>query len=321
MREEVKHIAQIFTSKVFVFLIGIVRGGVVPGYLGPKMYGIIQLLSIVKTVLGFTDIGFKQAYIRLLPGYENSKSSEVEKITLQNNVFSFLLISSTLGMFITALIPFFVRNDNPEMQRLMVFCFSITAVSHFFTLVGSFFFQTQYISKNFPLISKLNVLQSLLSFGLIMSMVFYWKIYGVFLAELITVIVIQGIYCFRTKIHLHFQLRWRKFKEIFKFSFPFFLSNVGFHFVRLTDRTIITIFLSLKDLGLYGFALGLSNQLRLVSVSINEVVTPYFLDELASTKNFYNLSRGIKNHSLLLASVNSLIILPLLFFYPWSVWY
>jgi O-antigen/teichoic acid export membrane protein len=286
-----KHILQIFSSKAVAFLVGIVRGYFVPGYLGPKMYGVIHLLKLVKIILGFSSMGFDQAYMRLLPGIKNSSNPETETKELQNTIFSFLLISSILGMIITAFIPLFIKQDTPEMQRLMVFCFSITAVSHFFTLVGSFFVQTQYIAKNFPLISKLNVLQSLLSFGLIMATIFYWKIYGVFLAELVTVIVIQGIYFYQTKIHLQFQLRWEKFKEIFKFSFPFFLSQVGFHFVRLTDRTVITLFLSLKDLGLYGFALNLSNQLRMVSVSINEVMTPHFLEEISTLDSLIKKKR------------------------------
>ncbi len=172
MSEKIKHIVQIFSSKAVVFLVGIVKGFFVPGYLGPKMYGIIHLLNLVKIVLGFSSMGFTAAYMRLLPNIKESRNPETEKRDLQNTIFSFLLISSILGMIITVLIPFFIRQDNPEMQRLMVFCFSITAVSHFFTLVGSFFFQTQYIGKNFPLISKLNIFQSLLSFGLIMATVF-----------------------------------------------------------------------------------------------------------------------------------------------------
>jgi len=314
MSEKVKHITQIFSSKVITFLVSMVRGFFVPGYLGPKMYGVIHLLGLVKIVLGFSNMGFNQAYLRLLPNIRNSQNPDSEKVELQNTVFSFLFISSVVGLVITALIPFFIKQDNPEMQRLMVFCFSITAVSHFFTLVGSFFYQTQYIEKNFTLISKLNIVQSLLSFSLIMATVFYWKIYGVFLAELITVIVIQVVYFFQTKIHLNLQLNWEYFKKVFKFSFPFFLSNIGFYFARLIDRTVITVLLSFKDLGLYGFALNLSNKLRMVTISIKEVLTPYFLDELRDREDILNRSIIIKDNSQVLSMLQGYMVLNCIYF-------
>lgn len=314
MSEKIKNIAYIFSSKAIIFAIGIIRGFFVPGYLGPSMYGIIQLLRLVKTVLGFSNLGFGQAYIRLVPNIKNDWNYEKEKRELQNTVFSFLVISSTLGMLVTLLIPFFFRQDSLDMQRLMLFCFSITALTHFFTLTGSFFYTTHYINKNFPLISKLSVFQAALSFGLVMSTIFFWKIYGVFLAELAAVIVIQAIYLYRVKIHVRFKLKWENFKSVFKFAFPFFLSNVGFHFARLTDRTIITIFLSLKDLGIYGFALNLSNQLRIITISMNTVLTPYILDELSGEKEeIFKRSRKIKSYTHSICILSALIILPLFF--------
>jgi len=313
MTEKIKNIALVFGSKVVIFLVSFVRGFIVPGVLGPSMYGIIELLRLLQTMLGFSDLGFREAYLRLVIADNDKKNPDVAIKDLQNTVFSFLLISSLLGTIITILIPIFINQDTPEMARLMWFCYTATAITHFFTLSGTIFYQTQYVNKNFSLISKLTAFQSILSFVLIISTVFFWNIYGVFLAETVSVIVIQSIYFYKTKIQLQFSIKYKEFTRIFKFAYPFFLSNLGFYFARLSDRTIITMFLSIKDLGIYGFALNLSTQLRLVSVAFNEVITPYFLEKIASEKNLFRIKENIKEYTHFVVALTLLIIVPLFF--------
>lgn len=60
-----KNILYVFGSKLLIFLFTILKGLLVPVYLGPKMYGVLNTIGLVKTILRFTDFGFDKAYLRL----------------------------------------------------------------------------------------------------------------------------------------------------------------------------------------------------------------------------------------------------------------
>jgi len=294
MQNKIKSVIQLFISKLLYFFIGIIKGLLVPGILGAKVYGIIQYFSIIQTVLSFSSMGFNAAYLRLLPGIKKSNNPEVETLKLQNLIFSFLFIASLISMFITMMVPFLIKPFSYEDRFMMTFCFIVIAITHFFTLIGSFFFQSQYIEKNFSLISKINIFQSIFSIFLIMVSITHWGIYGFFIAEFFTVLATQGLYYYKTNIKLKFQLEWESFKEVFKYSFPFLIGNIGFYFMRLADKSIISFFLTFRDLGLYGFAVNLAEQCKLVSVSICEVITPHFIDEISGISKIEDFKKKLK---------------------------
>ncbi len=61
MTEKIKHIAYIVTSKAITFAICIDKGFVVRVILRQSMYGVLQLLNIVKVILGLSSMSFKAA--------------------------------------------------------------------------------------------------------------------------------------------------------------------------------------------------------------------------------------------------------------------
>tara|TARA_B100000073_G_scaffold347622_1_gene362584 strand:+ start:132 stop:1019 length:888 start_codon:yes stop_codon:yes gene_type:complete len=294
MQNKIKSVIQLFISKLLIFFIGIVKGFLVPGILGAKTYGIIQYFSILQTVLSFSGMGFNAAYIRLLPDIKKGNNPEVETSKLQNLIFSFLFIASLVSMFVTIMVPFLIKPFSYEDRFMMTFCFIVIAITHFFTLIGSFFFQSQYIEKNFSLIFKINIFQSIFSIFLILVSITYWGIYGFFIAEFFTVLATQGIYYYNTNIKLKFQLGWESFKEIFNYSFPFFIGNVGFYFMRLADKSIISFFFTFRDLGFYGFAANLVEQCKLISVSISDVIIPHFIDDISQISKLEDLKKKLR---------------------------
>ena len=104
------------------------RGFLVPGYLAPKMYGVISLLHLVKIALGFSNMSMGGAYFRLALDMKGKKEEESRLRILENNVFSFLTISAVLGTIATFLILVIFKREDIGLQKLMIFCFSITAL-------------------------------------------------------------------------------------------------------------------------------------------------------------------------------------------------
>jgi O-antigen/teichoic acid export membrane protein len=298
-----------FSSKVVSVLLTILRGFLVPGYLGPKLYGIISLLNIVKIILGFSNLGFNSAFFRLAPLLSNKKSDEIELKILSNNVFSFLIISGIIGTIITFLLPLIFLQNDPEIQSIMVFCFSITAVQHFIVLLTGYYNTLHYINKNFRLISFFNILQPTLALIIILSTIFIWGIYGVFFAEFIAAVVIFFIYWKKTIEKPQFGFNYRKFIKTMHYAFPFFLADIGWFLIRFSDKTIILIYLSLSELGLFSFATNIAYNSRIITQSIGEVISPYFFQLLANENNLFNLAPRIKEYTVTVAAVGSLIFM------------
>lgn len=305
--QETKNVGYIIISKTIAFCAGIVRGLVVPGYLGPQLYGVIGLLKLVKIVLGFTSFGMNEAYFRL--SIEHKDKTSKKKEALEDNVFTFLLISAALGMLITLALPFIMKKGDASTHQIMIFCFGITAVQHLFQLTGNFFFQTTYIQKRFKVISAMNILQPLIALVLILAMVFRWKIYAVFIADLISVIVVQLWYFRASHIRPRFKMHWSEFKENFKYAVPFFISMICFYLFRFTDRTVIASSLPLKELGLYTFAIGLAESARLLCISINEVAAPSIVEDISRVDEISSISEKIKSFTYKLVLISTLFSL------------
>ncbi len=312
---KVKNFIYVFGSKFISFIVVLVRGFLVPGYLGPKMYGIISLLRLIKVGLGFSSMSMGGAYFRLTLDMKG-KREENKLRTLENNTFSFLTISAVSGTIATFVIPFVFKREDIGLQKLMIFCFSITAFQHFFILIGGFFNTVNYIDKRFKLISMLNVLQPVLSLILVLSTIFYWKIYGVFLAELAAVIVVQSIYFCKSSVRPKFSINGVELKKTFLYALPFFLADIGWYLIRFSDRTIISLYLPLEALGIFSFAANITYHLRIATRSIGEVVSPYFFELLGKEKILFNLAERIKDYTGGVAAAGGLVYLNAIIFCP-----
>ena len=311
--EKTKNIGYIIASKTLAFFVGIVRGLFVPGYLGPQLYGVIGLLKLVRIVLGFGSFGMDQAYFRL--SIEHKDRDLEKKKALEDNVFTFLLVSAIIGAVVTFALPFIVKGHT-DLHKLMIFCFGITAIQHFFQLTGNFFFQSVYIEKRFKVISAMNILQPLIALTLILSTVFKWKIYAVFIADLISVAVVQLWYFKAANIKPQFKIHWNEFKQTFKYAIPFFLAMICFYLFRFTDRTVIASFLTLEDLGLYTFAIGIAESTRLLCVSINEVSSPFVVEEISKADEISSISEKIQTFTYKLVFISTFISLLSIFLSP-----
>lgn len=295
------------SSKAASVLIAVFRGFLVPGYLGSKLYGVISLLNIVKIILGFSNLGVNSAFFRLVPSISPKKSNENEIKILSNNVFSFLVISGLIGTIITFLLPLIFLQNDPEIRSIMVFCFSITAVQHLIVFLTGYYNTLHYINKNFRLISFLNILQPTVALIIILSTIFFLGIFGVFIAEFIAVTVIFFIYWKKTIEKPRFGFNYPKLIKTMQYAFPFFLADIGWFFIRFSDKTIILIYLTLSELGLYSFATNIAYNSRIITQSIGEVISPYFFQLLADENNLFNLAPRIKEYTVTVAAVGGLI--------------
>ncbi|MGE0268309.1 MAG: oligosaccharide flippase family protein [Candidatus Omnitrophota bacterium] len=301
-------------SNIVIFCITVVKGFFVPAYLGPSMYGIVSFLTLVKTVLGFSSIGVDQAYLRLSLAMRGGGESHENIKRLQNTVFSFLAITGTAGSIITVALPFIFPRETPDLQCIMVFAFGVTAVQHLCAMIGGYFYNTCVIDKRFVFISRLNVLQIFLNVVILLATVFYWKIYGVFLAELISVLVVQFFYTLRCGTKPSFEFDKHEFKKIFKYAIPFSLTNVSFYFARMIDKTIILFYLTMGDLGLYTFALNITTHSRILYKSVADVLSPYFLEEIGTSEYVFSLGAKIKFHTLCIAALSTFISINIILF-------
>ena len=104
--EKEKNIVYVALSRFLSFAIGIVRGILVPGYLGPRLYGVIGLLKLVKVILGFSSLGMDQGYMRLkVECQQNRAANKISQKALEDNVFTFLIIAGVSGTAATIFLP------------------------------------------------------------------------------------------------------------------------------------------------------------------------------------------------------------------------
>jgi len=315
--EKEKNIVYVALSRFLSFAIGIVRGILVPGYLGPRLYGVIGLLKLVKVILGFSSLGMDQGYMRLkVECQQNRAANKISQKALEDNVFTFLIIAGVSGTAATIFLPLFVPIGQPDLHDIIFYCFFITAFHHFFQLTGLFFVKTIHQKKNIRFVSAMNILQPLLALVLILATLFRWNIYGVVTADFISIAVVQMLYFVKSGVRPHFKIHLHEFPAIFKYSFPFFLTAVSFYLFRFADRTVIATFLTLREMGLYSFAVGIADSARMLGLSINEVNLPYVLEKISKEENLFSLAGVINSYSSKLMFVVTSIALVSIFLAP-----
>lgn len=304
----------VFGSQFVTFAIAIVKGLLVPGYLGPKMYGIINMLTLVKTILNYSTLGFDTAYLRLRSSLLGEQAEQQRIESLQVTVFSFLVISSILGSAVCLSIPFLFPQGDPQLQSIMVFAFTVTSIQNVSLILGGFYNVTCVTQKRFALISVLSVLQVVLNLVLLLSTVFVWKIYGVFFAELVAVVTVQVAYFWKTKVHVRFVLDFKKTWDVMRYAFPFLLANVSFYFSRMIDKTIILVYLGFNELGLYSFAINITTHSRMAYKAVVQVLSPYFMEDMGERTDAYHLSKTIVQHTLYVVALAAIVTLNAIVF-------
>ncbi|MFC1620943.1 lipopolysaccharide biosynthesis protein [Candidatus Omnitrophota bacterium] len=273
----------VYVSQAMFFIRGFLNAKI----LGPELYGVWSFLNIVLRYSVFAHLGAFNAMAREIP-YENGKRSNKGMDKVRNVVFTFSLCTISifaLGVIIAAVLLW---------KKLLIYeavgliVIAVLAIS----MALYEFFQTSLIGiRRFVLISKANVMFSILSVLLTLLFVPRLKIYGVYIVALaIPILTVVYLYVkedFKVKLCLDFKELYR----LLKIGFPI-MSSCFLQGTITNVAGIMTLsFLGKTNMGYYSVAALAGNFLMYFPMSIHRSFEPHIYQRYGETHDINSLKK------------------------------
>lgn len=296
-----------FLSAGLSFVVGVLTRNM----LGPEQYGYWLTVSMLFSFVPIFQLGTANAMNRDVPFYlarkDYIRAQEIKNLTL-SFIFTIPLFLVVIFLVISGLL-FFI-----DISYEYQIGFLLASFISFFIFLSAYIEMYYKSEQNFKMASKLvsvkSISQSLITL-LFIYLIGYEGLYiGMLLALIIEVIIgrksFQGF---------KFQFDLDKYKELIKSGFPLLLVGLIWSILIASDRLIITIFMTPKDLGNYGVGMLIFSSMMLIPQVIGQVLYPKIV-ELVGTEKYDEIKRLYWKVNKILAIIVGLIVVAGYFLFP-----
>ncbi|MBN1793554.1 MAG: oligosaccharide flippase family protein [Candidatus Omnitrophica bacterium] len=274
-RRIVKDTSLFSFASIFSLVMSFFRGMVIPNLLGPVYYGMLNGLSVISNHTQYSHMGISNGMSFWIPHYRG-KGDERAIEEVRNATFTVAVIT---GAFASALIFVILgivwkRLDIPVRAGLGVFACLV-----FIQNLRIFINLALRSDHRFKLISLITMLESFFATGLVISLAWFFKIYGVFAAMLLS----SGYFLLFSFVKAKYLLRWYMKKKVLldllSVGFPLFIIGLCNVFFLGIDRILIIKVLGLKNLGFYALGLTLATYLKTIPIAFSKIIAPRVYEE------------------------------------------
>lgn len=269
-----------------------VRGIIIPKILGPVQYGIYNGLLIIPEYLMHFHFGSLSALKREIPFcYGKNDFQQAQRI--RNIVFS-----QYLGTIIISIgfIGFFSFLYQDRFSHIMIVSMRLLCLLIFIQALVDVFLENVLRTDNrFSVLSNSEIFKSLIGFGLMLIMIWYWHLYGL-IASLILSSLLKGVYIYY-KTRYKFQWIWdfNELRRLLKVGFPILFGLILFTVFGSVDRFMIIKYLDSQRLGYYALGLTFMRFLVIIQTGAYGVMEPKVYRLYGKTKEISALKEMIWN--------------------------
>jgi len=269
-----------FFKNSFVYTIGniLTRGiniillPIYTRYLTPVQYGIIDLFSIIASIISLTvALEISQAIAR----YYQDVETEAEKTEYTSTAFLFTIFMYLIYIFVSLIfidrLTVWILDDINKKNIFMLATFAIATSGIFYFTQNQLKWQIQ--PKDSVIVSILNafVIAIVTLYCLILK---HYQIESIFIGQIVGNIVaaIVGIYFAKESYKIIFIYRY--LKNMLHYSFPLIFSSISVFISLYIDRIMIKEFLDFNELGIYGVAYRFASVVGILMIGFQQSLTP-----------------------------------------------
>lgn len=262
------------TSRYFRQISGLLLAILRPKLLGPSFYGLWTLFKVIPRYSRFFGLGAREALRFYLP-YHRERGDTARVNTLTNSVFAgtgFLHGLIAIGLLLVCL----SKGFSPE-SRFGLLCMALYLplefyFRHMLTLLRA--------EEKFSLIARYNYLESFAVFIFTIPLLYWFRIYGVFVSVLLTRFTVAALMFHQNGMRGRLQFQWKGYLEMVRKGFPIMMSDFCIELITTSDRIIITILLGQTALGYYGIAAMALAMLIQLPGTAREIMEPQVMRDM-----------------------------------------
>lgn len=299
-KKVVKDYLSVAGANVLLQPIQIIKGFFVANVLGPADYGILKTVELVQMLNKFGNLGFKVVANREMSHALGEKDFKTVEKYRNTNYTAEIILSAILSLigFVSA---FFF--DDFKITLLV----TLASISLFLSKIEALLKTETAIQKRFKLLSRTTVYTGLFLVVMVMVLVPFFKIYAIFLVNIITFSI--GIFLLRKslKFNFNFEINKEIFRKSLKVGIPFSIATLTLGLYKYSERLLLIDFIDATALGFFSFALMISNSFSILfKASIK--VRMQDIWQLVGAKKFDRVSKMVLKESLILTSFAVFII-------------
>ncbi len=242
-------------------------------YLTPEDYGLVALTVTITSVLGILyPLGLHGALSRL---YFDSPSETVRQQSISTLWIAMALVATVIAVLLHYLCASVIHVLVKDITFLPYIRMAIwTAFFAVFSLLPLTLLQ---IEKHPGLYVLATATSTVLSAGLIVSFVVIrgHGAYGYILGTLLTAVLLAMPYAYYTIRRIQCVFHWDILKSALAYSLPLIPYGLAAWVMDLSDRFILSMYLSLGEVGLYVLGYQLASVISLVAAAINAAWIPF----------------------------------------------
>jgi len=299
-RNLVTYVPSRYLAQIFQFITSIL----IKNILGPFYTGVWSTLRIVFSYASYSSLGITNVIFYKVP-LLNGEGKHEKAVSLQHNVFTFLMTGALLISVGVAAYAFVFRDTLPPYMFAGLLFISVEIIAQRFY---SYHASVLRAEKAFNILSLTVIIESVVHLLLVILLVNKFQLYGL-LAAVIALPIINMAYIYsQKKFTYKLQLDKTQLKENLKFSFPLFIRKSLVNILNSVDKIIVVSFFGFNALGLFSIAFMTRNYSEGLYRNFSHVISPYFLEEFGETSNLKEVSRYVVKPTLVMAYVMAALL-------------
>jgi O-antigen/teichoic acid export membrane protein len=307
--------------KYISLALGLFKGVILAGALGPTLLGSYSLIILVVSYTRYINLGFFSAVNLKLSVLNNLDSIELEKNEFIRSAFSYLILLSTLFTFLGILFAYFLVPLFPPDIKSYIWFLIPLSIAIQAKLFQSFFYR---LNSNYKKINHLELITNILLFIGIFFFADHYKLTGIIIVSVIVsfLTILYGIPLYK-KIRLNFNLKL--FMTLIRTGIPLLTYGLCDQLFTTIDRVFIANSLTREHLGYYSFANTIALSTFVFIDSLSYLFYPKFLNKFnrknmdsmnnqEQTNLIFEYSKMFEVVTIFLVTIGLLCINPFIYF-------
>jgi len=242
---------------------------------GPALLGMLKVFDLITKYSSFTHFGLMNSLVRQVP-IALGRKDEKESHLIEDVVFSANLVAILLSIMVLWILYLSGIDFKGIMTPFRLAVISLTIILN---RIMSYLHSYLKAYGEFEIITKRQVVIAWISPFLLISCVYLYKLDGALFVYMLLALISIFFYAWGAKIRIpRLAMHFKKLCELLSIGFKLFGNRILDSIFWTVDTTIIAILLMPRDVGLYGFVLGIVAATIALSDTFNMMIYRHMLE-------------------------------------------
>ncbi|MGB2630609.1 MAG: oligosaccharide flippase family protein, partial [Candidatus Omnitrophota bacterium] len=277
-------------------------------FLGPFYMGMWSLLKVLLGYVAYLFMGVDQGALNKIPLYAGQGDEKAEG-EVRNNLFGFMLLVSVAAAIVLFAAAVCLRHVYP---REVIFGLYVLSAYVILENMCAFYQLLLRTKHNFSVLSKSIIFESAVNLILILLLVRNFKIYGLYIAIVLTALLNILFMRVLARYRIRFNLNMRRLFDLARTGFPITIVGLLQWALASLDRIMIAGMIGVTFVGYYSIPVMAKNYISQLS-GFGTVLYPRLMEAYGKRQNV----EDIKKYAIIPPMINAYIlpvVLGIMFF-------